>query len=161
MSKRLEILKNSLEKKENEFNNKIKNHFETVLQANGQPLNDKRNGQATLKKWDRQSDTIRNVEKSIEITKNAIEKEESKIKNIEFVNTFIPVEIQNLVNEGVLIQWRKYPNMFFVDGVAKARIIWDEKKKLVGHKYVLQIMDKEQRSKFVAIYNKLNEILNK
>ena len=50
MSKRLEILKNSLVKKEQQFNEKLQTHFDTVKQSNGQPLNDKRNGQATLNK---------------------------------------------------------------------------------------------------------------
>ena len=47
MSKKLEILKNSLAKKEQELQRRFDVHFATVKQANGQPLNDKRNGQAT------------------------------------------------------------------------------------------------------------------
>ena len=43
MSKRLEILKQSLAKKEELFSQKLDDHFSTVKQANGQPLNDKRN----------------------------------------------------------------------------------------------------------------------
>ncbi len=41
---RLEILKNSLEKKQAKFNEKLNEHFMEVRRANGQPLNDKRNG---------------------------------------------------------------------------------------------------------------------
>ena len=78
MSKRLEILKNSLAKKEQDLANRFDTHFKTVKQANGQPLNDKRNGQATLNKWDRQSDGIRTAQESIEKTKRAIEFEEGK-----------------------------------------------------------------------------------
>lgn len=59
MSKRLGILKASLAKKEARFNERLQHHFDTVAQANGQPLNDKRNGRATLNKWDKQSDAQR------------------------------------------------------------------------------------------------------
>ena len=69
MSKKLEILKQSLEKKEQQLNSKFDQHFATVKQANGQPLNDKRNGQATLNKWERQNEGIRTMQKSIEATK--------------------------------------------------------------------------------------------
>lgn len=160
MSKRLEILKNSLAKKEQQLNAKFDQHFATVKQANGQPLNDKRNGQATLNKWERQSDSIRTLQKSIETTKRAIEIEEMKIAQVEHVNGFIPAEILKLVESGDLIQWRKHPHTFFVPGVDKARIVWDEKRKKVAHKFVGEIKDQEQRTKFVRTYNPLNSLLN-
>jgi len=160
MSKRLEILKQSLSKKEQQLNAKFDEHFATVKQANGQPLNDKRNGQATLNKWERQNESIRTLQKSIETTKEAIEKEEWKIKGVEHANTFIPSEILKLVESGDLIQWRKHPHTFFVQGVDKARIVWDEKRKLVCHKFVSAITVQEQRTKFVKIYNPLGLALN-
>lgn len=160
MSKRLEILKNSLAKKEQQLNAKFDQHFATVKQANGQPLNDKRNGQATLNKWERQSDSIRTLQKSIETTKRTIEIEEMKIAQVEHVNGFIPAEILKLVESGDLIQWRKHPHTFFVPGVDKARIVWDEKSKKVAHKFVGEIKDQEQRTKFVRTYNTLNSLLN-
>ena len=160
MSKKLEILKQSLVKKEQQLNDKFDQHFATVKQANGQPLNDKRNGKATLNKWDLQNESIRTMQKSIESTKQAIEIEEGKIKGVEQANTFIPAEIQKLVETGELIQWRKYPHTFFVNGVDKARIIWDEKRKVVAHKFVSKITIQEQRTKFVRIYNSLNALLN-
>ena len=160
MSKKLEVLKQSLVKKEQQLNDKFDQHFATVKQANGQPLNDKRNGKATLNKWDLQNESIRTMQKSIESTKQAIEIEESKIKGVEQANTFIPAEIQKLVETGELIQWRKYPHTFFVNGVDKARIIWDEKRKVVAHKFVSKITIQEQRTKFVRIYNPLNALLN-
>lgn len=160
MSKRLEILKNSLAKKEQQLNAKFDQHFATVKQANGQPLNDKRNGQATLNKWERQSDSIRTLQKSIETTKRTIEIEEMKIAQVEHVNGFIPAEILKLVESGDLIQWRKHPHTFFVPGVDKARIVWDEKRKKVAHKFVGEIKDQEQRTKFVRTYNTLNSLLN-
>ena len=160
MSKKLEILKQSLAKKEQQLNAKFDQHFATVKQANGQPLNDKRNGQATLNKWEQQNEGIRTMQKSIEATKQAIEIEEGKIKGVEHANTFIPAEILKLVESGDLIQWRKHPHTFFVQGVDKARIIWDEKRKVVAHKFVSEITIQEQRTKFVRIYNPLNALLN-
>ncbi|HEY5588406.1 MAG TPA: hypothetical protein VIK86_05555 [Candidatus Paceibacterota bacterium] len=160
MSKKLEILKQSLEKKEQQINAKFDTHFATVKQANGQPLNDKRNGQATLNKWERQKECIRTMQKSIDATKQAIEIEEVKIKGVAHANTFIPAEIQKLVETGELIQWRKHPYTFFVGGVDKARIIWDEKHKVVAHKFVNEITIQEQRTKFVRIFNQLGIILN-
>lgn len=65
MSRRLEILKGSLIKKETLFDEKLQHHFDTVAQANGQPLNDKRNGRSTLAKWDKQSDSLRTLDSSI------------------------------------------------------------------------------------------------
>lgn len=161
MSKRLEILKASLIKKEEILNSKFENHFATVKQSNGQPLNDKRNGQATLNKWERQNESIRNQKESIEKTKRAIEIEEGKIKEIEMTNNIIPSEILKLVESGELKQWRKYPNTFFVDGVEKARIVWDEKRKVVAHRYAHLINEQVQRTKFVRLYNNLNALLNK
>ena len=160
MSKKLEILKQSLAKKEQLLASKFDQHFATAKQANGQPLNDKKNGQATLNKWERQNEGIRNANKSLDKTKEAIDLEETKIKAVEYVNSFIPDEIKNLVDKGELIQWRKFPYIFFVPEVDKARIIWDEKRKVVAHKFVGAITIQEQRSKFVKIYNSLNAILN-
>ena len=73
MTKRLEVLKASLVKKEAELDRRMQAHFDTVKEANGQPLNDKRNGQATLNKWEKQNDAIRNQQAEIEKTKRAIE----------------------------------------------------------------------------------------
>ncbi|OWP86661.1 hypothetical protein BWK60_07725 [Flavobacterium covae] len=160
MSKRLEILKQSLAKKEQELQRKLDVHFATVKQANGQPLNDKRNGQATLNKWEQQNNAIRSTQESIERTKRAIEFEEAKIKGVEHVNTYIPKEILQLVDTGVLIQWRKHPHTFFVAGVDKARIVWLEKTKQVAHKFVSQIKEQEQRTKFVSVFNPLGAVLN-
>jgi hypothetical protein len=161
MSKKLEVLKKSLEKKEIALQLKFDVHFATVAQANGQPLNDKRNGQATLDKWERQNVAIRNAMAEIEKTKAAIEIEEGKISNVEHTNESIPKEILALVDSGELVQWRKHPHTFFVVGVDKARIVWLEKKKQVAHKFASQITVQEQRSKFANIYNSLNAILNK
>lgn len=161
-SKRLEILKNSLVKKETSFDAKLQNHFDTVKQGNGQPMNDKRNGQATLNKWDKQNNSLRTLNQSIEITKSAIEEEQSKILYTEKIKETLPAEFLELIENNEITQWRKYPNMFFVTGVDKARIIWDAKANTVAHKYTSTITDKEQWKLFAKTYNLLyNSLKNK
>lgn len=160
MEKRLDILKRSLDKKKDLFNEKLQEHMSTVKQANGQPLNDKRNGQATLNKWERQNQALVNIRGGIEKTERAIEREESKLKRVEVANTTTPSSILSLVASGDLIQWRKHPNTFFVTGVDKGRIVWDDKKKVVAHRYYSQIPDKVQKAIFAKIYNGLNKKLN-
>lgn len=157
MATRLEILKASLEKKKAKFDEKLDNHIATVKQANGQPLNDKRNGQATLNKWERQNDALRNQQKEIEKTERAIEREEGIAAGVEHVRNILPTSIVSLIDSGVLVQWRKHPNTFFVDGVEKARIVWDFKKKVLAHKYLTAITDKEQYAKFRDVFNELRK----
>ena len=158
---RLDILKASLEKKQARFNRKLNEHFSDVKSANGQPLNDKRNGYSTMKRWDRQNETLSKIQKEIEKTRTAIEREESKIRCIDRNRNSMPEEIQELVDNGTLKQWGKYPHIMFVEGVDKARIIWDDKKKTVMHKFVSSITDTEQRRKFARVYNSLNASINK
>lgn len=160
MTKRLEVLQKSLTKKENHFTDQLDNHIATVKQANGQPLNDKRNGRATLNKWDRQNNALRNSQAEIEKTKRAIEIEAGKIANVEHAKESFPKEILTMVESGELIQWRKHPNYFFVPGVERVRIAWDPKKKQVSHKYFYQVTDQEQRNKFVRVWNPLCLTLN-
>jgi hypothetical protein len=155
MTKKLEILIASLEKKEAMFNQKLDDNIATVKQANGQPLNDKRNGRATLNKWESQNNSLKSLQLEIEKTKRAIENETAKIKNVEHTQNILPSQIIDLISEGTLIQWRKYPNMFFVEGVEIARIIWNAKKKRLGHKYFNLVIDIEQRKKFANIFNQL------
>ena len=141
------------------FNQKLNNHIATVKQANGQPLNDKRNGRATLNKWENQNNSLKTLQLEIEKTKQAIENETAKIKNVEHTQNILPSQIIDLINEGTLIQWRKYPNMFFVQDIEKARIIWNVKKKRLEHKYFNLVIDIEQRKKFANIYNQLHNSL--
>lgn len=157
---RLDILKSSLEKKQAKFNNKLDEHFADVRSANGQPLNDKRNGFSTMKRWDKQNESLANMDKEIEKTKTAIEREESKIRCIDYNKSSMPQEIQRLIDNGTLKQWGKYPHILFVDGVDKARIIWDGKKKVVMHKFTNTLTDKDQRKKFAQVYNSLHESIN-
>ena len=157
---RLDILKASLAKKEEKFNMMLNAHMKDVKSANGQPLNDKRNGYATMARWDKQNNALLNQQKEIEKTKNAIEYEEGKQKNILNLKGTMPDEILMLIENGTLKQWGKYPHIMFVDGVDKARIIWDEKKKVVMHKFANTLTDKEQRTKFAQVYNSLHAAIN-
>lgn len=144
-TKRLEILEESLKKKQQIFDNRLLNHF----------------NRSTLDKWDRQNDSLRRLQAEIEKTKNAIERERGKIFSVEATKETLPAEILTMVESGTLIQWRKYPNIFFVPGVDKARIIWDERKRIVAHKFTNTLTDTEQRKRFAEIYNRLFEIFNR
>ena len=101
---RLDTLKASLAKKEEKFNRMLDTHIKDVKSANGQPLNDKRNGYATMNRWDKQNNALLNQQKEIEKTKNAIEYEESKQKNILNHRGTMPDEISILIEDGTLKQ---------------------------------------------------------
>ncbi len=154
MSKRLEILRASLAKKEARFNERLQNHFDTVKQANGQPLNDKRNGRATLNRWDKQSDALRTLESSIQRTKAAIEREEIKIASASSVS--IPAFMQKAIADGLITQWHKFPRFFFVTGVKHGRIVLDEKTGLIAHRYLSKV-SKEEYPLFRDAFNSLNK----
>lgn len=153
MSKRLEILKASLVKKEARFDERLQNHFDTVAQANGQPLNDKRNGRATMDKWDKQSDGLRALQDSIQRTKVAIEREETKIALVSLVE--LPAYLQQAIDDGLITQWRKHPRFFFVVGVSGARIVLDEETGIIGYRYLNKV-SKDEYPIFRDVFNKLN-----
>lgn len=155
MTKKLKILEASLIKKEALLDAKFEVHFATVKQANGQPLNDKRNGQATLNKWERQNEALRNLKESIEKTKRAIEIEKGKIQDTEHAKGTFPQCILNMLESGQLIQWRKHPNTFFVKGVDKARIVWDDKKKIIFTRYKNTITEQDIWKIFATTFNTL------
>lgn len=155
MTQRLAILKRSLEKKQAEFDRRLAEHFTDVASANGQPLNDKRNGYATMQRWEQQNDVLHRLRESIEKTQRAIEREEYKISRVE--SEPIPDFIRAMVQSGELVQWRKYPNRFFVPGVEKARIVWDEQKQQILTSYISRIPTPEQFEQFQAVCRKLAE----
>lgn len=160
-SKRLEILEASLAKKEAELERRFDEHFGTWKQTNGQPMNDKRNGDAFFNKVDRQNDGIRSLKDSIQKTKDAIDREKSTAAYVKGVRSELPKSINSLINKKSLTQWKKYPNTFFVAGVDKARIVWNKKKNRVEHKFTNTITDPEQRKKFAQIFNSLHSEFNK
>lgn len=158
---RLDILKNSLEKKQKAFDDKLSIHMEDVKGAQGEPMAGHRGGNKVLNRWEKQNKTLHSLNEGIEKTKRAIEIEESKIERVENSKDFVPEIFFKLVYEGFLTQWRKHPSVFFVVGVDKARIGWDNKKKTAYHKYYRMIEDETQKKLFkdawVIIYNKLNK----
>jgi len=156
MSKRLEILNRSLERKIEAMDAKIGAHFDSVRSANGQPLNDKRNGRATMASWDRQNDAIRSIADGIEKTKAAIEREQAKILRVESVADSLPGPIKREIAAGLLTQWRKHPRTFFVAGVDKARIVLLDDGRL-AHRYAASITDADQRRTFARTYNALSK----
>lgn len=157
MSRRLEILEGSLVKKTVAFDQSIEAHIADVKRANGQPMNDKRNGHVTLNRWEKQSDALRNKQEGIEKTERAIEREKDKISETASALAGMPPPIVGLVGSGTLIQWRKHPNTFFVDGVDKARVQFKGGK--LYHKFTSSITDKEQWAIFRDVVNNLNKAL--
>ncbi len=101
------------------------------------------------------------MQAEIEKTTAAIAREEGKLRSIAYNGDSMPQEIRQLIENGTLKQWGKYPHIMFVDGVDKARIIWDDKKKQVMHKYTNKLTDKEQWKKFAQVYNYIAEAVNK
>jgi len=158
MSKKLEVLKASLQKKQDRLDTLFKVYFDTVKQANGQPLNDKRNGQATLNRWEKQSEAIRNAQADLAKTALAIEREEAKLHRIESAKETLPKPILDALEAGEIVQWAKHPHTFFVLGVDKARIVWMPKKRTVAHKFYTDAAP-EQKKRFAEVYNKLFKLL--
>lgn len=159
MSARLTVLQQSLAKKEAAFDAKLGQHFASVKATNGQPLNDKRNGASTMRRFESQNDSLRAANEGIERTKNAIERERSKIAYAELVADTLPQAIRDRVADGTLEQWRKHPTTFFVVGVDKARIVVLDDGKTVAHRYVTSIVDPGQRRIFARTFNELRALL--
>lgn len=113
-----------------------------------------------MNKWDKQSQSISNQLKEIEKTQNAIEKEKAKIANVEAIQDDLPPIIKELLADGKITQWRKYPNRFFVVGVEKARLVFDVKSGLISYSYLQQIPTKEQYAIFKDVYNYINQTHN-
>ena len=154
MSKRLAVLQSSLEKKNNTFDARIEAHFSDVRSANGQPLNDKRCGASTLKRWEAQNNALRVASESIKKTEQAIEREENAIARVESVE--LPEVLRNMIADGKLTQWRKHPETMFVVGVDKGRIVWNGK--VLAHRYLSEV-PKEQYATFRDAFNLANRSL--
>lgn len=150
-TKRLEILEKSLIKKEAELARRLDEHFDDVKSANGQPLNDKRGGYKVMERWKEQSRMIHKTQESIEKTKRAIEKEKDKIAWVELFT--VPAPIQELLDTGVLTQWRRHPNYFFVKGVERARIVYENGK--IYARYHTEIPDQQQYAIYRDVFNSL------
>lgn len=153
----MNILNKSLENKKSVLDSKFDSYFSDVKQANGQPLNDKRNGQATLDRWDRKSDSIRRQQSEIEKTERAIEREQAKIDSVEWWYIKMPQYLTDLIDNGTVKQWRKHPRFLFVNGVEKARLVFHDETGLITCKYADRIPDQEQYAIFRDVFNALNQ----
>lgn len=151
-SNRLHILEASLRKKEANFEASLAAHFEDVKSANGQPLNDKRNGATTMRRWEKQDNSLRAKKESIEKTKAAIMREKDAIARVEKAQ--FPDFMQELIDSEILTIWRKFPSFVFVNGAGKARIRHKEGKIFASH---YQSLDKEQYALFRNVFNELNK----
>ena len=170
---RLEILQNSLIKKEAQQDNNFTSLYEHQSMTHGSPVNDKRCGSAWFKAHDRINDTIRNQYESIEKTKQAIEREERRqLRNEDARNMLLeyPKAIIDLVEAGTLIQWNKHPSTFFINGLEKIRISYEKKElktkitETLYHKYgreFASISTKEQIKYFNGLFNELKSKVNK
>ena len=167
--KRLELLEKSLEKKEKELDRRFDNCFDHIKQTNGQPMNDKRNGKAFFNKVEKNDNAIRNQMESVKKTKNAIDREKSRLNYKEKViadRVHLPQVVQDLINDGTLNQWMIYPDYFFVNGIEKFRINIKQKKTKKAdwtffHKFGNTVASKEDRNKINEILKLLRENLNK
>lgn len=159
MSKRLAVLQQSLAKKEAAFDAKLDQHFSSVKATNGQPLNDKRNGVATMRRFESQNDSLRTAKDGIDRTKNAIERERGKIAYTELVADTLPQIIKDRLADGTLSQWRKHPTTFFVVGVDKARIVVLDGGRTIAHRYVSSVTDPTQRQIFARTFNELRALI--
>jgi hypothetical protein len=151
-STRLEVLEVSLAKKNKAFDERLGAHFDSVKAANGQPLNDKRNGQSTMANWDRQNERLRTLSEGIKTTERAIERERSAVTLAQSALDGLPEAIARRLSDGTLKQWRKHPRTFFVEGVTRARIVALEDG-TVAHRYVQEIADGDQHRLFAKTFN--------
>lgn len=151
---RLEILKGSLVKKQQRVDAAFDRHFADVKSANGQPLNDKRNGRATTDRWDAQSDAIRSRLQDVQKTERAIEREQEKVDNVQEASEQLPQYVVDMVSSGELTQWRAHPNTFFVPGVDKGRIVVDLETGAIGVRYLSDV-SKDEYPLFRDVVNRL------
>ena len=120
-TKRLEILTNSLAKKQAKLDARIAAQYARQAATNGQPLNDKRNGQSTINALEKGECSIFNQFDEIRKTEAAIKREAGKIEHCQNWMNEMPQIIKDMVASGEIIQWRKHPQYFFVKGVDKGR----------------------------------------
>lgn len=151
---RLDVLKTSLQKKRAKVDDAFGNHFADVKLANGQPLNDKRNGSATMDRWEKQSNAIRNARHEVTKTERAIKREEGKLADVEYANGRLPQYVLDMVSAGEITQWRKHPNVFFVPDVDNGRVFVDLDTGAIGVRHMHAIPE-NQYPKFRDTVNKM------
>lgn len=167
---RLQILENSLINKKANLDKFFEELYSHQKLTNGQPMNDKLNGGSWFKRHEQLNRKIANQYKEIEKTEKAILKEEYKIENVEDSRKELPQPILDLIDDGTLIQWRKYPNTFFINGLDKIRLYYEKKvmktkiTENLYHKYIDEFREnctQEQWKKFADVYNNLYPLIDK
>lgn len=156
MANRLEILENSLKKKQDAFDKALQAHMDDVASSNGQPMNDKRNGRATMSRWDAQNNRLRKLNGEIEKTKVAIENEQFKVNRVNTTNDTLPQVLLDKVESGELQQWKKHPSFFFVTGIKDARMQYKNGKLFVSH---YKELSKEDYAIFVAKAKEIMQLI--
>ena len=152
----MELLERSLANKIEKLGRMSAEHIEDARNANGQPLNDKRNGAATMQRWDRQRAVTAAQLKEIEKTEEAIEDERELMNEIAAWRKVLPQPIISAMDSGEITQWRRHPNRFFVSGVPKARIVWDEKTGKLSSAHANNLAG-ESHDKFNAVFCRLKK----
>lgn len=153
---RREILEASLKKKQAAFDALLGDHFDDVKGAQGEPMAGHRGGEKVLARWEKQNNRLKTLQASIDKTKAALEREDQRGADKSQASNLLsdmPQPIRDLVAEGKLNQWVKYPTVFFVEGVDKARIQY--KKGVLSHKYTRSITCKDQWATFRDTFNNL------
>lgn len=153
-SKRLDMLLNSLNKKREDAEAYSERMQQEAKNRMGQPIHASERG--IRNRWEREYNTLSNKLDSIKKTERAIEREKDLIERVNSTN--LPDQINQAIQSGELSQWRKYPNRFFVKGVEKGRIIWDEKKGQLLASHYHEVPD-EQKPIFKEAFNKLKASL--
>lgn len=155
-TKRLEILNNSLTKKQKIFNDLFIAHTEEVKKAQGEPLRGHRRGNKILKTWEKTAQRLTIKLKEIKKTQRAIDREKYKGKKKEKALMKHQPHIKKMIEDGILSVWRKHERIAFVVGVDRARIYFEEIDSVYyieKHKFYNEIECPEQKEKFKNIYN--------
>lgn len=145
--KRLEILLNSLKKKEELF--ELAEYNRAVLAVDFHRL-----GMCDIKKYRKKLKAEKKALYDLQTTKNAIKQEEEILKRVEQAKGAFPKVIINLIENKTIKQWRKRENVFFVDGVNYASIIYE--KGMVKPRYYerLQVLGEiDMIQKYCDVFN--------
>ncbi|NCX95785.1 MAG: hypothetical protein EBX41_05120 [Chitinophagia bacterium] len=159
-SQRLEILKNSLIKKEERQQYLLSQFYGGWHGRQGQPIDlSRKSDRALLNRTDKYDNALRNISAEIQKTKDAIEREEGKLRQVELTNQILPASLLEFVNRGELIQWRKYPNTFFIPGIEKVRLIWKPKENKLFTRYG-EYLQKSQKQEFVNLVQRILDAID-
>lgn len=163
--KRREILEKSLEKKRTIFNDRFRSHWDYTVGLQGEPIGGPRaQDRAIRNRLEREDRALRRMSEEVKKTERALAREERK--EIDTANAYdaLPEPLRAAIDAGLIVQWRRHPNTFFVPGVEKGRLAWipesakNAKSALRGTlvaRYAHQIPDQAQYAAFRDVANAL------